>query len=123
MKKAFVLSSLLGLFSFLSINAREVVDAAGVVDTTVLADTSVSASQVTKWYRKKEWLNGVALKPHKSINQLELYRQYNANKTYWDKAFAFLKEHDLKTLAKGKYPVDGPAKRTAPILHRAGIKW
>ncbi|WP_081161746.1 YhcH/YjgK/YiaL family protein [Niastella populi] len=107
MKKAFVLSSLLGLFSFQSINAQEVVDAAGVVDTPVLADTFVSASQVAKWYKKKEWLNGVALKPHKSINQFEFYRQYNSNKTYWEKAFAFLKEHDLKTLAKGKYPVDG----------------
>lgn len=102
MKKALILSSLLVVFSFLSINAQEI-----VVDTTVAVDTTVSVSQAAKWYKKKEWLNGVALKPHRSINQLEFYRQYNANKTYWDKAFAFLKEHDLKTLAKGKYPVDG----------------
>ncbi|HYK56272.1 MAG TPA: YhcH/YjgK/YiaL family protein, partial [Flavisolibacter sp.] len=26
---------------------------------------------------------------------------------YWDKAFAFLKEHDLTTLAKGKHDIDG----------------
>ena len=25
----------------------------------------------------------------------------------WDKAFAFLKEHDLDQLAPGKYPIDG----------------
>jgi biofilm protein TabA len=101
MKKAFVLSSLFIVFSFLSLNAQE------VVDTTVAVDTTVSVSYVTKWYKKKEWLNGVPLKPHKSIDQFEFYRQYNANKAYWDKAFTFLKEHDLKTLAKGKYSVDG----------------
>src|SRR5687767_2830682 len=95
MKKALVLSSLLVLFSFLSINAQEV------------ADTAISKSKVAKWYKKKEWLNGAPLKPHKSINQQEFARQYRINKSYWDKAFAFLKEHDLKTLAKGKYPVDG----------------
>jgi biofilm protein TabA len=108
MKKAFV-SSLLVIFSFLTIKAQDqVVDTtAFAADTMAVADTAVSVSQVNKWYKKKEWLNGVALKPHKSIDQLEFYRQYNANKTYWDKAFAFLKAHDLKTLAKGKYPVDG----------------
>ncbi|MGI8633833.1 MAG: YhcH/YjgK/YiaL family protein, partial [Segetibacter sp.] len=28
-------------------------------------------------------------------------------KSYWDKAFAFLKNQDLNTIAKGKYPIDG----------------
>jgi biofilm protein TabA len=95
MKKFLVLSSLLVVFSVLSINAQQV------------ADTAISKSKAAKWYKKKEWLNGVPLKPHKSINQQEFARQYQLNKPYWDKAFAFLKEHDLKTLAKGKYPVDG----------------
>lgn len=71
------------------------------------ANVPVSKSQVAKWYKKKEWLNGVRLKPHSSINQLEFARQYRANKEFWDKAFAFLKENDLQTLAKGKYPIDG----------------
>ena len=94
MKKGLVLSCLLVAFSFLSVNAQS-------------ADTTIPKAKVAKWYKKKEWLNGVALKPHKSINKEELARQYSINKAYWDKAFTFLKEHDLKTLAKGKYPVDG----------------
>jgi biofilm protein TabA len=60
-----------------------------------------------KWFNKKEWLNGAAFVPHTAIDKEEFARQYHANKTYWDKAFTFLKEHDLKTLAVGKYPIDG----------------
>jgi len=63
--------------------------------------------EAKKWFKKKEWLGGVQLKPHKSIDVLEFYRQYTANKMEWDKAFAFLKAHDLNTLANGKYPIDG----------------
>lgn len=68
---------------------------------------TMSTHQIEKWYKKKEWLNGLKLKPHKSVNNLEFYRQYQANKSYWDKAFAFLKNQDLSTIAKGKYPIDG----------------
>ncbi len=60
-----------------------------------------------KWFNKKEWLNGTPFKPHPAIDQTEFARQYHANKIYWDKAFAFLKDTDLKTLAPGKYPIDG----------------
>ena len=95
MKKAMVLSFLLGLVSFLSVNAQSA------------ADTTISKSKAAKWFKKKEWLNGAPLKPHKSINQQEFARQYRINKTYWDKAFAWLKENNLQTIAKGKYPIDG----------------
>ncbi len=64
MKKVLVLSCLLVGFSFLSVNAQE------------LADTAVSKSKAAKWFKKKEWLNGVPLKPHKSINPQEFARQY-----------------------------------------------
>jgi len=60
-----------------------------------------------KWFNKKEWLNGTAITPHKAIDKTEFARQYHANKDYWDKAFTFIREHDLKTLAPGKYPIDG----------------
>jgi YhcH/YjgK/YiaL family protein len=30
-----------------------------------------------------------------------------SNKTYWDKAFAFLKDNDLQTMAAGRYAIDG----------------
>ncbi len=63
--------------------------------------------KAAKWFDKKEWLGGAPLSPDKSIDQEEFARQYHANQAYWDKAFAFLKEHDLQTIAKGKYPIDG----------------
>lgn len=62
---------------------------------------------VKKWFEQKEWLNGLQLQPHSTIKEMEFARQYRINKVYWDKAFAFLKEHDLHTLANGKYPIDG----------------
>jgi biofilm protein TabA len=60
-----------------------------------------------KWYNQKEWLSGLNLKAHKSTNKLEFAKQYHANKSYWDEAFAYLKAHDLNALAPGKYPIDG----------------
>lgn len=63
--------------------------------------------EVKKWFKQKAWLNGLALTPHKSINKTEFARQYQLNKAYWDKGFAFLKAQNLQTIAKGKYPIDG----------------
>ncbi|MDQ6812900.1 MAG: YhcH/YjgK/YiaL family protein [Bacteroidota bacterium] len=82
---------------------------AGVFSTSAQTTSSDAGSQkeVKKWFKKKEWLNGLALKPHKSINEVEFARQYRINKTYWDMAFAFLKNHDLASIAKGRYPIDG----------------
>ncbi len=60
-----------------------------------------------KWFNKKEWLGGLKLKPHKSVDVLEFAKQYHINQIYWDKAFAFLKNNDLSKMAKGKYPIDG----------------
>lgn len=63
--------------------------------------------EAKRWFKKKEWLGGMPLQPSKSIDAQQFYRQYKTNKIYWDKAFAFLKEHDLKTLSTGKYEIDG----------------
>lgn len=66
-----------------------------------------TASEVSKWFKKREWLNGLRLNPHKSINRQEFAKQYQAHKDKWDKAFRFLKETDLMNLKPGKYPIDG----------------
>jgi YhcH/YjgK/YiaL family protein len=66
-----------------------------------------TTEQVNQWYQKKEWLNGLALQPHETINKAELARQYQLNKVYWDKAFAYLKDHDLKSLPNGRFQIDG----------------
>jgi biofilm protein TabA len=63
--------------------------------------------QQKKWFKKKEWLNGLQLKPSKSVNYIELYRQYHVNKKYWDEAFAYLKTQNLQTLSNGRHDIDG----------------
>jgi len=63
--------------------------------------------QAKKWFKKKEWLNGLQLQPSKSINYIEFYRQYHANKAYWDKAFDYLKTQNLQTLSLGRHDIDG----------------
>ena len=67
----------------------------------------VPAQSGQGWLMKKEWAGGLALMPHFAVNIQEFSRQYQLNKPYWDSAFAFMKNHDLVTLPKGKYPIDG----------------
>jgi len=66
--------------------------------------TSASAK---KWVKSREWANGSKLKLSSSVNYLEFAKQYQANKAYWDKAFAFLNDPKLDTLRPGKYVIDG----------------
>jgi len=96
MKKRLIITSVVFVFSSLLINI-----------TAQSTAKSLSKREVKKWFKQKAWLNGLQLTPHKTINQQEFARQYQLNKIYWDKAFSFLKEHDLQTIAKGKYPIDG----------------
>jgi biofilm protein TabA len=79
----------------------------GIQATAQMPVNEWSKSQAKKWFKKKEWLGGAKLTPHKSINKKEFARQYHLNQLYWDKAFAFLKEHNLDSLPKGKYAIDG----------------
>jgi biofilm protein TabA len=97
MKKVFILSCLFFLVSsfFVSMNAQ-----------SFYSDRK-SQHKEKKWFKKREWLGGLKIQPHSSVDVHEFARQYQLNKTYWDKAFAFLKEKDLTALPKGKYPIDG----------------
>jgi biofilm protein TabA len=67
----------------------------------------MNTKKIDKWYKKKDWLNGLTLQPHSSVNKQEFARQYAANKSLWDKAFEFLRTHDLANLAPGDYPLAG----------------
>ena len=66
-----------------------------------------SKHKAKKWMTTKEWAGGLELMPHASVNLQEFARQYALNKPYWDAAFKFMKEHNLATIPKGKYPIDG----------------
>ncbi len=60
-----------------------------------------------EWVKSQVWANGLAIEVHPSVDAVEFARQYNANKAEWDKAFAFIKDKDLKELPAGKYTIDG----------------
>jgi len=88
---------------------------------------SKEAEDVAAWYNSRDWLNGLKLTPHSSVNQKELSRQYHANKVWWDKTFAFLKANDLATLEPGRYIIDS-ANVTAfvsevPVKDMDQVNW
>jgi len=87
----------------------------------VACNEAKDTSQKTEnWYKEKVWLNGLALKPHVTINQQQFRAEYEVNKQAWDTAFAYLKNTDLNSLPVGRHPIDsnnvfalvteGPAK-------------
>lgn len=62
--------------------------------------------EITTWYNAYQWLGGLQLVPHSSVNQQEFERQYRTNPIWWDKTFEFLKTHDLADLVPGRYVID-----------------
>jgi biofilm protein TabA len=94
MKKIFLLASLLFSFSISHLSAQ----------TT---NNNWSAHKAKKWFKKKEWLNGLSVTPHSSIDKAQFAKQYHLNKAAWDKAFAYLRNTDLKTLTNGRHVIDG----------------
>jgi YhcH/YjgK/YiaL family protein len=80
---------------------------AGIHVSAQTAPSTLTKKQVNDWYQKKEWLSGLQWQPHESVNKAVFAKQYQVNKTYWDKAFAFLKNNDLQTMAVGRHAIDG----------------
>jgi YhcH/YjgK/YiaL family protein len=78
---------------------------AGCHTSAQLSNNSGDAKNV-KWYEGREWLNGLKLTPHSSINQQEFSRQYHLNNVWWDKAFEFLRTKDLANMKPGSYVID-----------------
>jgi YhcH/YjgK/YiaL family protein len=66
-----------------------------------------SSSEVDKWFNGHTWLNGWNITPDASINKKELAVYYSKNKERWDKAFAFLRDSDLMTMAVRRHDIDG----------------
>lgn len=59
-----------------------------------------------EWYSQQDWRNGWTVPPHQTVNQEELYRQYQLNSRWWTEAFHYLQTTDLATLAPGTYVID-----------------
>lgn len=94
MKRIFLIAGLLLFFCVSHLSAQS-------------NNNNWSAHKVKKWLKKKEWLNGLSITPHSSIDKVQFARQYHLNQAAWDKAFAYLKNTDLKTLANGRHVIDG----------------
>jgi len=94
MKKIYLIASLLFSFATLAVSAQ-----------STKADWN--AHKAKKWFKKKEYLNGLAATPYAAIDKVQFAQQYHLNKILWDKAFAYLKETNLQTLANGRHVIDG----------------
>ncbi|MBC8052122.1 MAG: YhcH/YjgK/YiaL family protein [Sphingobacteriaceae bacterium] len=74
---------------------------------SALISGCATTKPASNWFKAGEWYNGLALMPYADINKAEFESQYKKNKSRWDKAFAYLKETNLETVAPGKYLLDG----------------
>ncbi len=68
---------------------------------------SCSTNKAQQWLKQQPIASNLQPKVYSDVNLSEFKKQYATNKSSWDKAFNFLETHDLKTLAPGKYPIDG----------------
>jgi YhcH/YjgK/YiaL family protein len=66
-----------------------------------------NSEQLNAWFVKGDWHKGWAVTPDPSINKLLLAKAYFKNPDRWNKAFAFLKEKDMKKLELKRYDIDG----------------
>jgi biofilm protein TabA len=92
--KKFLIASLFFSFAALTVSAQSTQD--------------WTEKKATKWFKKKEYLNGLAATPvAEGIDKVQFAKQYSANKALWDKAFTYLKETNLQTVAPGRVAIDG----------------
>jgi len=75
--------------------------------TYAQTDSAASVKKANKWVKSHVWAKDLEIKPDPSINSIEFERQYESNKELWDKAFSYLGDEKLSTIAPGKYPIDG----------------
>ena len=66
------------------------------------------AKEARAWVKGETWRNGYqGAAPHKSVNLVEFYTQYQRNQEQWDAMFRWLATNDLLTIEKGKYTIEG----------------
>lgn len=56
---------------------------------------------------KKVKYRGFQGRPDATVNMDEMKSQYSKNQVQWDAMFRWLASHDLTTIPKGKYPIEG----------------
>jgi biofilm protein TabA len=66
-----------------------------------------NTKNATKWVQQNKWKDGLKLNLDPSTDKIAFATQYHKNKQAWDKAFTFLRTHNLDSLPVGKYSIDG----------------
>ena len=94
MKKIYLAATLFLSFTVFTLSAQE-------------KSNNWTEHKAKKWFKKKEYLNGLKATPHAAINKTEFAKQYHLNKAFWDKAFAFLRDTNLLTVKTGRHNIDG----------------
>ena len=77
----------------------------GPAATQATAETW-TPQKADKWFRSREWANGLKLNVQESVNKVEFAKQYHANKAAWDKAFAYFRDTNLEELPVGTVKVN-----------------
>jgi YhcH/YjgK/YiaL family protein len=79
------------------------------------------------WFRSNIWKDGLQLDADPVTNIESFYKQYHANKSGWNQAFAFLKLRDLDNIAPGRHEIDGDnvyaAVSEAPNMEYDKTSW
>lgn len=73
----------------------------------VAQQTTWTGTEARAWATKKQSSFPSKVIVHPFTNYVEYVQQYHANPGLWDKAFNFLNDKKLDTLAPGKYVIDG----------------
>jgi YhcH/YjgK/YiaL family protein len=64
--------------------------------------------KASAWVKSGEWRHDFQkASPHKSMNVVEFYTQYQKNPQQWTALFRWLADTDLLTIPAGKYPIIG----------------
>ena len=73
---------------------------------TAMSMTAQQQVNEKKWLKSGAWNEGFTkAKPHKTLDAKTFYEQYNKNKEQWQTLFRWLRDTDLKAIAKGKHPI------------------
>lgn len=71
------------------------------------AQQQTGSQQAARWFTTGSWKHGLKIPVHASIDTTEFARQYKAHPNWWNKAFAFMHDHNMDTLPPGHYTIDG----------------
>jgi biofilm protein TabA len=77
------------------------------IGSVFTVSAQMTESTAKAWVKKGEWRNSFKLNLYPGLDNVEFAKQYKLNKAYWDKAFAYLANTNLDTIAPGKYAIDG----------------